>query len=97
MKRAWVERAKVWVPSGDEPRCAGKDAANVRRYIDDELGIIVWREVGREDGDVAINLGPAGSQHGRLVAHELRIRIISEGTQGRILPPESLISESLGR
>lgn len=57
----------------------------------------VWREVGREDGDVAINLGPAGSQHGRLVAHELRIRIISEGTQGRILPPESLISESLGR
>lgn len=36
MKRAWVERAKVWVPSGDEPRCAGKDAANVRRYIDDE-------------------------------------------------------------
>lgn len=40
MKRAWVERAKVWVPSGDEPRCAGKDAVNVRRYIDDELGII---------------------------------------------------------
>ena len=53
MKRSWVERAKVWVPSGDEPRCAGKDAANVRRYIDDELGIILSGE--RSEGKTAMS------------------------------------------
>ena len=52
-KRPWTEFAEIRVLPVEESRCAGKGAVSVRRYINDELGIIL--PGGRPEGVAAVS------------------------------------------